>query len=241
MLPDQGMHSLQDKIYSKRFADPVGKDLLREGIQDGRQVAECAMVWDIGNVCQEHFPCTVRLKFPVKQVSGSIDCLKRFRHPAVRAGLPDWAEQPVFVHRVPYLLHVHLYGRVAVEKAHINASCPFLIAAVTVSFQYQCRIRTVLLLTCLPAPFRFQPAVVPCPWAPRQSHRGERPQLIFMLGKAFLYDFKFYTCLSHGCLLCFSGLLAFTIFLQTPFPGGGKAAHATSVPQPGLSGAKNSL
>lgn len=90
------------KSISSDSLTPVCKDLLRESIQDGRQIAECAMIRNIGNVCQECFSCTVCLKLPVQQVSGNIVRLKCLRHPAVRVCFPNWTEQPIFVHKVPY-------------------------------------------------------------------------------------------------------------------------------------------
>lgn len=68
VLPDQNVNRLQNKVQFKRWTQGIRQDLFRIGIQDGRQVAERAVIWDISDICQENLAWPMLFKFPIEQI-----------------------------------------------------------------------------------------------------------------------------------------------------------------------------
>lgn len=103
----QLLHRFQNKVQLQRSAENIRKNLFGKCVQDGREVAKPAVIGDISNVCQQYLPGAMILKLAVYQVIRNMVRPQGFRHPSVRIGLPDRAEQPILVHESAYLFDVH--------------------------------------------------------------------------------------------------------------------------------------
>ena len=65
MMLYQLLHRFQNKVQLQRFAENIRKNLFGKCVQDGREVAEPAVIGDISNVCQQYLPGAMILKLAV--------------------------------------------------------------------------------------------------------------------------------------------------------------------------------
>ena len=80
------------------------------------------------------------LKLAVYQVVRNMVGPQGLRHPSVRIGLPNRAEQPILVHETAYLFDVHDHRRRQVKLTHLYPSGPLVVAAKPVHIKEQLKV-----------------------------------------------------------------------------------------------------
>ena len=70
----------------------MGQCLFRVGVQNRGQVEKAIVKSHIGDVCQQHGSCAMRLKLPIQKIRSDIAGPERFGHPPIRIRLAEWAE-----------------------------------------------------------------------------------------------------------------------------------------------------
>ena len=137
MLLEKAAHRFQYEVYLHGFAQRVGEDLFCEGVQNGGEVSELALIGYVGDVGQQHHPRAIAFKLAVEKVLRASIRFHGLGHTSIRVGLADRAAQFVLLHQAADLFKIHHHWRTAVKQAHGNTTRAFRIAAAAVSFQDQ--------------------------------------------------------------------------------------------------------
>ena len=98
VVPDQGIHGVQDEGDFQRRAEPVCQDFPGQSIQDRGQVALSALVEQVSDVGQQHLSGTKPMEISCDSVGRYSVGTKRLCHLPVWIFFPNRTFQTVFLH-----------------------------------------------------------------------------------------------------------------------------------------------